>query len=410
MDESCDVLVVGGGVAGTAAAVASARSGARTVLVEKEAYLGGTGYAGMFQYICGLYLNGDMAPTETLNTGVTREITERLRQVAPHRTIKKIGQVYVLPYTRNDLQSVLIALCSAEKDLAVLRGHAVVSVTMENNRIRDTAVEGLNGTPVIAPAMVIDCSGGGSIAAMAGAPFELTPKAERQLAGFVVHVKGLRDVDDNLSLKVPYHLAQAVKRGLFAPAVKLTTFSPGDAADEGFCKMSIFSADEETGTEKARRDANAAIRYLASVLPAFEGAVIADTSLKALEREGRRVLGEYMLTKEDVLSARKFPDGVVKNAWPIELWDRTKGTIYKYVPRGEYYEIPFRCLKVRGTTNLLTAGRCISVTHEALGSTRVMGACMALGEQAGKAAAYRVRNGKYPDNKKGGGISANIAR
>ena len=107
-----------------------------------------------------------------------------------------------------------------------------------------------------------------------------------------------------------------------------------------------------------------------------------------------------MLTKEDVLSARKFPDGVVKNAWPIELWDRTKGTIYKYVPRGEYYEIPFRCLMVSGITNLLTAGRCISVTHEALGSTRVMGTCMALGEQAGKAAAYRVRNGKYPENMK----------
>ncbi len=90
----------------------------------------------------------------------------------------------------------------------------------------------------------------------------------------------------------------------------------------------------------------------------------------------------------------------MKNAWPIELWDRAKGTVYKYVPRGEYYEIPFRCLMVRNVANLLTAGRCISVTHEALGSTRVMGACMALGEQAGKAASYRVRNGKYPEFKK----------
>ncbi|TAL28020.1 MAG: FAD-dependent oxidoreductase, partial [Nitrospirae bacterium] len=114
--------------------------------------------------------------------------------------------------------------------------------------------------------------------------------------------------------------------------------------------------------------------------------------------EGRRVCGEYTLTEKDVLSARKFSDGVVKNSWPIELWDRSRGTVYKYVPRGDYYEIPFRCLMVKGIRNLLTAGRCISVTHEALGSTRVMGTCMALGEQAGKAAAYHSKNNSYPDN------------
>jgi len=284
--------------------------------------------------------------------------------------------------------------------MAALQGHAAITVTRDGNEVTTVTIESLRGRQDIMPKMVIDCSGSGEVAALAGAPFELTPKDERQLAGFVVHVKGLRDVDENLSLKVPYHLAQAVKQGVFEPAVKLTIFNPGDVADEGFCKMSVFCTDEAAGTGKARKDADAAIRYLASVLPAFEGAYVADTSLKVLEREGRRVIGEYMLTKEDVLSARKFPDGVVKNAWPIELWDRAKGTIYKYVPRGEYYEIPFRCLKVSGITNLLTAGRCISVTHEALGSTRVMGTCMALGEQAGKAAAYRVRNGKYPENMK----------
>lgn len=395
MSASCDVLVIGAGVAGAAAAVAAARGNARTMLVEKEPYLGGTGYAGMFQYICGLYLNGHTAPTETLNPGLAREIAELLSQASPGRTIKKIGQVYVLPYTRDDLQSVLTALCYGEKGVAILRGHAVISVTMESNEVRAVTVDGLHGRQVITPKMVIDCSGSGSISAMAGAPFELTTEDERQLAGYVVHVKGLRDVDEGLSIKVPYHLAQAVKQGMFAPVVRFTTFSPGDAADEGYCKISISPADAREGEEKALADA--VLRYLASVLPAFRDSSIAGVSLKALEREGRRVVGEYMLSKEDVLAARKFPDGVVKNSWPIELWDGSKGTIFRYVPRGEYYEIPFRCLRVKGVLNLLTAGRCISVTHEALGSTRVMGACMALGEQAGKAAAYWVRNGNYPD-------------
>ncbi|HSQ78154.1 MAG TPA: FAD-dependent oxidoreductase [Nitrospirota bacterium] len=398
MSTSCDVLVVGAGVSGAAAAVAAARGGARTILVEKESYLGGTGFAGRFQYICGLYLNADAVPTETLNPGITREISGLLFKASPGKDIRKIGQVYGQPYRHNDLQSVLTSLCSGESAIATLREHAVVAVTKNGSEVTTVTIEGLRGRQDITPKVVIDCSGSGEAAALAGASFELAPKDERQLAGFVVHVKGLKHVDESLSLKVPYHLAQAVKQGIFPHEVKFTIFSPGDAVDEGFCKMSLFSTDEATGTEQARTGADAVIRHLASVLPAFEGAYIADTSLRVLEREGRRITGAYTLTKEDVLSARKFPDGVVKNAWPIELWDRAKGTIYKYVPRGEYYEIPFRCLLVSGITNLLTAGRCISVTHEALGSTRVMGACMALGEQAGKAAAYRARNGKYPEN------------
>jgi hypothetical protein len=122
-----------------------------------------------------------------------------------------------------------------------------------------------------------------------------------------------------------------------------------------------------------------------------------DMSLRVLDREGRRITGDYMLTEQDVLAARKFPDAIVKNAWPVELWDRTKGALYSYVPRGDYYEIPFRCITVKGILNLLTAGRCISVSPSALGSTRVMGTGMALGEQAGLAAAYYVKHGKYPE-------------
>lgn len=400
MNTFCDVVVIGAGVAGTSAAVAAARGGARTMLIEQEHYLGGIGYAGRFQYICGLYLHADAFPTETLNKGIVREIIALLNKRSPQRTMKKMGQVYVQPYSSDDLQSELTSLCSAEMNIHAVHNTAAVAVTRGSPGIACVVVKGPDGEQTILPQMVIDCSGSGEIAALAGAAFDLSSPEERQLAGFTLHLKGLQGADDTLALKVPYHLAQAVRQGKFSPAVKFTTFSPGDAIDEGQCKMSI-DADEGPGREEwARKEAAAVHAYLASVIPAFKGSSIAGTSLKVLEREGRRITGEYMLTKDDVLSARKFPDGVVKNSWPIELWDRSKGTIYKYVPRGDYYEVPFRCLMVRGISNLLTAGRCISVTHEALGSTRVMGACMALGDQAGRAAAYRVRNGKYPEFKK----------
>jgi hypothetical protein len=244
--------------------------------------------------------------------------------------------------------------------------------------------------------MVIDCTGNGDVAALAGADFELSPESERQLAGFTIRVSGLLEGDDTLSLKVPYHCARAVERHILPQSLRFTTFTPGDTPGEGYIKMSLTGEDTPDRDRHALENAQALIAYLVQVMPAFRGARITGTSLKVLDREGRRITGDYMLSEEDVLAARKFPDAIVRNAWPIELWDRTKGTLYRYVPRGDYYEIPFRCITVRGMTNLLTAGRCISVSPAALGSTRVMGACMALGEQAGRAAAYFVRNGEYP--------------
>ncbi len=398
MNNSCDVLVVGGGVSGVAAAVASARNGVKTVLAEKENFLGGVGYAGLHQYMCGLYLNGDVMPTETLNAGIVREIVGLLNKLSPQKTIKKIGQVYVLPYSREDLAKVFTSLCRNEKNLTVLFNTTAVSVKKKNKTIVEVALN----TPVskIIPKILIDCTGSGVVSAMAGAGFELSSPVKRQLAGFTIHLKGLKECDETLSIKVPYYLSQATNKKMLPAYLRFTTFSMGDTDDEGFCKINIGGSDNNKREQTIRKDALKIISYLADKLPPFKNAYIANTSLRVLEREGRRICGEYTLTENDVLNARKFRDSVVKNSWPIEIWDKNKGIIYKYVKSGDYYEIPFRCLKVKDIKNLLCAGRCISVTHEALGSTRVMGTCMSLGEQAGLAAAFKAKHGNYPDIKK----------
>ncbi|OGW42293.1 MAG: hypothetical protein A2010_09150 [Nitrospirae bacterium GWD2_57_9] len=384
-------------MAGTAAAVAAARCKVRTLLVEQAGYLGGAGYAGMFQYVCGLYVNSGEVPAETLNPGLPREIAGLLT-VKTGQSVKRIGQVHVLPYTPEDLRSVLSSLTAAEPHLTVLSGNAAGGVRIENGKI--TSIELVQGgrKESVTSAMIVDCTGNGNIASAAGAPYELSPLPKRQLAGFSIRIQGLHDADEWLAVKVPYHLSKAVEQGLFAPSARFTNFCLGDTEGEGFCKISIEAEEGPERDDQARKNAEAIHAYLVSVLPAFKDSSIAGLSLKVLDREGRRVLGEYTLTAEDVVTGRKFPDGVVKNSWPIELWERERGTVYRYVPRGDHYEIPFRCLKVKGIDNLLTAGRCISATREALGSARVMGTCMALGEQAGKAAAYRVKNGKYPEN------------
>jgi FAD dependent oxidoreductase len=394
---SCDVLVIGGGVAGSAAAISAARCGARTLLVEKEAYLGGAGYAGMFQYVCGLYLNGTAAPSDTLNEGLTREIARKLLQASPGRTIRKAGRVYLLPYDRDELAALLGSLCSGESRLELLRNCTATAAETRSGELISVTTSGPGGEQSITAAMVVDCSGSGAIAAMTGAEVELSSPGERQLAGYVVRVKGLKNRGEGLPIEVPYRLALAVNGEKLPPLLRFTTFTPGDAADEGFCKLSLDGEAGPGRDERAHLDASAMLACLAGEIPTFRDAVIVGSSLTVLDREGGRVSGHYTLTRDDILNAQKFPDGVVKNAWPIELWDRSKGTVYAYVPRDDYYEIPFRCLMVKGVGNLLTAGRCISVTREALGSTRVMGACMALGEQAGRSAAYRVLKGRYPE-------------
>lgn len=399
MNNSCDVLVIGGGVSGVTAAVASARSGVKTVLAEKENYLGGTGYAGLLQHICGLYLNGDTLPTDALNDGIVREIVGILNNLSPQKTIKKIGQVYILPYLREDLLTAFTSLCDKEPNLTVLFNTTAVSAKKKGQKIVKITLNQSGSLQKITPKIVIDCSGDGDVSAMAGADFELSPLSKRQLAGFIIRIKGLKDCDETLPIKVPYYLSKATEQKLLPSYLKFTTFTQGESLDEGFCKINI-PTENSKHKQAVLKNAIKAIRYLANKLPTFKDAYIVETSLRVLNREGRKICGEYTLTEEDVLKAAKFTDGVVKNSWPIELWYKDRGTIYKYVPTGYYYEIPFRCMKVKGIINLLCAGRCISVSHEALGSTRVMGTCMALGEQTGRAAASYAMHGVYLEQSK----------
>ena len=390
----CGVLVCGGGVAGVAAAVSAARRGSRVVLIEQGRQLGGIGTHGLLRTICGLYLNGDNAPTETLNKGIVRDIVSGLQAMAPHRAVRKAGRVFVMPYADGDLLTILGSLCKQEAGLEVLLRTRVVSALARNGQLDEVVTEG-NEAIRFRPQAVIDATGSGEIGFLAGAGFDLAEGEQRQMAGYIVRIQGLTFLD-GLELKVPYVLA-GVTDSRASSSLRFTTFTPGDEPGEGYLK---FNSTGPEGTERDRQmetDVAVALETLAARLPAFRHAAIASRSDAVMDREGRRLRGEYVLTEEDVVSARKFPDAAARNAWPIELWKGQQGTVYRYLPKGEYYEIPFRSLVVKGFGNLLVVGRCISASHEAQGSVRVMGCCMATGDAAGRAAAALVKNGAYGD-------------
>jgi 2-polyprenyl-6-methoxyphenol hydroxylase-like FAD-dependent oxidoreductase len=386
---TCDVLVVGFGVAGVSAAVRAAREGAQTILVERNDFPGGAAVAGMHRFICGLYANGDELPNSTLNGGIAAEIHDRLQQLAPEKQVQRMGRVHVLPFSTRDLVSTLRALSEEERALEILYSTRAVSVEMERDAIVAITAQGQLGELRIAPRAVIDCSGDGIIIQMSGAGCRMPPSAERQLAGYGFRVKGLEDPDELLPLRVPYYLTKAVNEDRMPAHLRFTTYWPGDDPDEGYCRLNLPPLGEDRDAQ-ARDQALRVHRYLSQVLDPFKNSTIAEMSPEVVDREGPRLCGEYTLTADDVLNARRFPDGAVRNAWPIELWDQERGPSYRYLAPGNYHEIPLRCLKAQDISNCWCAGRCISATREALGSTRVIGTCIALGEEAGREAARHL--------------------
>jgi hypothetical protein len=162
----------------------------------------------------------------------------------------------------------------------------------------------------------------------------------------------------------------------------------GKLALDGLASGLSERRDFLTAAEQEGRRRVLAVTEFLKTLPAFGRAFVSHVAAQVGVRESWRVIGRYQLTREDVLAARQFDDGVARAAWPIELWHAGHlGATYEYLEDGQTYEIPLRSLQARDVENLFVAGRCMSATHEALGSARVIGTCLATGEAVGMAAA-----------------------
>jgi glycine/D-amino acid oxidase-like deaminating enzyme len=358
-DLEFEIVVVGGGVAGMAAALGAARRGAKTLVLEKCPELGGVLRAGLNFPVCGLFDSN----ANLLNEGLSRELFDAAN-VPPER----MGRVYAWPCPPKKLLALFAERIAAEKNLSVMLESEATAVEERGGRIVRVAV----GDWAIRPQVVIDCSGDGAVIQM-GSAEKLRPEKE-PLAGYSIRFQGLEN-DPMLPLKVPY----ALRNSRLPDYLRFSTFSLPDCL-----KLSI---PPNLGRAALQRDIDAVFQWLEEKVPAFGNAGIAETSPHVLRREGVRLKGEHVLTKTEVLSGARFADAVAKCAWPVEYWDAENGQQLEYLPDGAFYEIPLRCLVSPDLGNLLAAGRCISASSEALASARVMGTCIATGEAAGKAAA-----------------------
>jgi len=404
-----DVVVCGGGPAGFVAAIASARRGARTLLVERYGILGGTATAGLMVEFGSIY-DGE----QIIVGGVTHEFLHRMEEHggAPIREHGTHHRMIFDPETMITVcqEMVLDAGCD------LLLHSWVADAVSEGERVSGVIIESKSGRQAVRAGTVIDATGDGDAAARAGASFQIGSPDGGKLQPVTLEII-LGNID---STRVTYNhhdlipkIAEAKAAGEW-PIPTDQLFSWGrvqkrgapDEPTSAFFFLNATNALDVDGTSArslteaeivTRRELDSMIAFLRRSAPGFENCYLHRTAAQVGIRETRRIECDYTLTREDVLGARHFDDGVVPGRNSIDVHEvEGKAFEHEFLKAGTHYQIPYRCLLPKGIEGMLVAGRCLSADHRALGSVRVMVVCMPMGEAVGSAAAMAADLGVTP--------------
>ncbi len=395
-----DLLVVGGGTSGCAAAISAARAGARVLIVDRYGFLGGTATAAMVGCFCGVYTCGPDSTHELLVGGVPKEAMDRLVAVKGGYKYRHRFQV------DHEIFKVILDQWLLEAGVEILFQTLVVETLMSHGEIKGVVVEHKGGREAILARIVIDASGDGDVAALAGAPFEKGDETGYMQAPTMVFDMG--NVDVGRAMQFPESeirklLVETTEAGEFQFPRFSGSFSPIPQPGKVHVNMSRVAGIDGVdpwsltgGHLEGRRQVNDFARFLVKYIPGFENARIDAVAPQLGIRETRRIMGDYVLNRQDVLEAHKFDDAICRSSWPIE--DHTQGTetIRLHLEGDDFYQVPYRCLLPLEVENLLITGRCVSATHDGQASVRVMGPGMAMGEAAGMAAVQALRESLAP--------------
>ncbi len=399
-----DVLVAGGGPAGVAAALAAARRGARTLLLERFGALGGLATVGLMQPFSTMRA---FAGEEPIVGGIMRQIADRGVQEGWARDVGPCIVCHVEGLKR------CLDEMMREAGVDVLFHAFVADAIVEDSHVRGAIAATKDGLWGFEASVVIDCTGDGDLAYFAGAEYELGRRLDGLVqplttmfigAGF--HFDRFRDY-----VARDPELRQAFKRAIDDGAIEpFETKLHGLVPDPVVPSLAYVNQTAvhranpvdpwqlSAAEVEARRQIEQVIRFYRRYVPGQELAHAILSAPCIGVRESRRIIGDYFIDIHDVLNCRRFDDGIARGAFFVDIHHPEHGGLWnpRNLPRGGWYHIPYRCLTPRGLEGILVAGRCISATHEALGSIRVMAQCMALGEAAGTAAAVAVKRGIGP--------------
>lgn len=406
-----DVVVLGGGPAGIAAATSAARHGARVLLVERYGFLGGMGTAAGVTNFCGLHANVFGTIRQVVH-GVVDELLDRMRALdglnAPHLVL---GKIHAQAYDMAAFKCAADAMVLSSGAQLLFHALAAGVHRARDGRIEALLVETKSGRRALRSRLFIDCSGDGDLAHLAGVAMEKGDAQGRMLYPTLMFRVGEVDAAraGEAWRSIPQRMEEAEAKGEFRFPRRGVIVRPqkhayewrvnvtqlrnadGDAVD-GTDAVSLSAAEVE-----GRRQIVDYLRFLRAKVPGFENAYVLDIAPQVGIRETRRLVGEYSLSGEDVLSCASFDDAIGVNGWPLEI--HVAGNVeWKWPPipgsRG-FNQLPWRMVVPRrasagGVDNLLVAGRCASMTHEGQSAARVSGACFAMGQAAGTAAALAL--------------------
>jgi len=391
-----DVLVAGSGPAGFVAAVASARMGAKTLIVERLPLLGGNLAAGGVQNIR-QFSDGQ---GRLIIGGIPLEFARELQARG-----MTVGEPETGPYLRHypETSKLVIQEMLLESGADIMLHSPIVSVVRDGDAAEGVIVENKSGREAILARVLVDATGDGDVFALAGAAFDQRPKGEVMPMTMAFILGGLPKEDwPEVLTPERYHALKdtTAAHGSPTPLPGAGTFpmaEPGFAYINGTrCFADCTDADDLTAAElEGRRQVHALVEFLRQHVPGFGDCYVASTPAITGTRESRRLRGLYALTRDDVLGVRGFEDQICRGAYKIDVHSGHDGTTrYEDLEPGRSYGIPYRCLIPKKVDGIIAAGRCLSAEPDALGSARVMATCMATGQAAGAAAAMAASKGE----------------
>ncbi|MBD2847017.1 FAD-dependent oxidoreductase [Paenibacillus sp. IB182496] len=419
-----DVVVCGGGPAGINAALAAARGGAKTLLIERYGFLGGMStIALVYPWMTFHTMEG-----KQVIGGIAQEIVDRLmaEDASPGHVRDTVGFVNTITPYDPEVYKILIHDMLREAGVKVLLHSFVDRVKTDGDRIARVEITTKSGRYAVHASQYVDTTGDADLAYLSGAPCLQGRDGDKLTQPMTMKFR-MRGVDlDRVKQYMLDHPDEFYKKTPFAELPELplsgvlgyykhwkeaalpinrdqVLFFIGPGPDEVLVNTTrvqgLDSTDVSDLTEAevlGRKQVRMVADFMKG-LPGFEQARLSSVGTQIGIRESRRIEGQYALQVEDVIEGKPMDDCIARSGYPIDIHDPSgKGVTAAWVKGDGAYDIPYRCLLPQRIANLLVAGRCISTTHETLATTRLTPSCMATGQAAGTAAALAAAQGIAP--------------
>jgi len=424
-----DVLVVGGGPAGLAAAVTAARQGVKVLLLERYGFCGGAAVAGLSGSICGMYTATEQ-PTDQphrLSFGFLDDFIKVMDDRNGLTKPVRYGKTHTLvhePLAWRETGDNLLEQAGVQ----VLYHTVVTDVLADGDRIAGVIAYTKQGKLRIEANLTVDASGDGDVCAMAGLATTMGDDGNVQNPTMIFRmtnvnvdaILGAYGEDSIMGEGIMKLIQQLNDSGAYKlPRSKIFLF-PTPRANEILCNVTrivgrdgrelnpIQAIDLTEAEFEGRKQVREYERFIKKYIAGCSKGYVNDTGVQVGVRQTRQIVGMKQLTNEDVVQGRKFADGIARSAWPIELHSGDKPKLVWLFD--DYYEVPYSCFVPQKGEAILVAGRCLSAQHEAMASARVTAQCFAYGHAIGHAAALAVKENMAPRDIKGEEIRALLNR